>query len=411
MTEVVTGAWMRAPVWSAGFRAFFWLGALNAAASLATWMAFLSGRAIGTQGWPLQSLHAHEMLHGTVVPAIAGFLLTAVPTWSGTAPLRGAPVAGLVALWAVGRVALASADILPRGLVALLDGAFVPVLAVVVGVPIVRSRKGRNLSVVLLLFALGAANGAMHIGLMRADASLLRAGVYGSVYLAVLLILIISGRIVPLFTRNALRQSGLAVEVQGDPTIGALALSAAGLALTLDLVSPGSVAGGAAALVAGPLLAARQAFWKPRHALGRPILWILHVGHAWIAIGFVCHGVAVLAGVLPVSAALHSFTAGAMGCLILGMMTRVSLGHTGRPVKASRLTVAAYAAVIFAALLRVFGPPLAPFHTLPIFLVSGAAFAAGYLVFAIEFTAVLWRPRIDASPPPLRSARTTRNVS
>ncbi len=398
---------MNAPLWSAGFLIFFWLGALNAAASLATWMAFLSGLGIGTQGWPAQSLHAHEMLHGTVVPVIAGFLLTAVPNWSGTAALRGAPLGGLVALWLVGRVALVSADVLPRVLVALLDGAFLPVLAVVIGTPIVRSRKVRNIPIVLVLFALGAANGAMHIGLMRSEATLLRAGVYASVYLVVFLILIISGRVVPLFTRNALRSSGLDVDVQGDRRIGALALCAAGLALALDLATPGSSAGGAAALAAAPLLAARQGFWKPHHVLRRPILWILHVGHAWIAIGFACHSAAVLAGALPQSAALHAFTAGAMGCMILGMMTRVSLGHTGRPVEASRLTVAAYAAVVFAALVRVFGPSFAPLHVLPLFLVSGTAFAAAYLVFAIEFTPILWRARIDESHPPPRSNRST----
>ena len=395
MTEGMPGVRMSAPFWSVGFRSFFWLGALNAVASMATWVAFLSGIAIGSQGWPPHSLHAHEMLHGTVVPAIAGFLLTAVPNWCGTAPLRGAPIGGLVALWLVGRAALASASILPPEAVALLDGAFLPVLGMVVGVPILRSGKRRNLPIVLVIFALAIANGAMHVGIMRADASLLRAGLYGSVYLVVFLNLVIAGRVVPLFTRNALRRSGLDFAVQGDRRIGALALGAAGFALAFDLAIPGSSVGGFAALAAAPLLALRQGLWKPRYTLGQPMLWILHVGHGWIAIGFACHAAAVLTQVLPASAALHSFTAGAMGSMILGMLTRVSLGHSGRPVEASNITIASFAAVVFAALVRVFGPGLMPLHVLPVFLASGTAFAVGYLLFAIEFTPLLWRARID----------------
>jgi len=388
---------MRTPFWSAGFRAFFWLGALNAVASLATWLGFLSGIAIATQGWPPQSLHAHEMLHGTVVPAIAGFLLTAVPEWTGTAALRGRPVAALVGLWMMGRVGLVLGGALPQGVVLLLDVAFLPVLAVAVGGPIVRSGKSRNLPVVLVLVALAAANAVMHVALMRSDGTMMRVGVYGSVYLAVLLMLLISGRIVPLFTRNALARSGIELDVRGNPRVGGLALGASALALTIDLASPNSPLGAAAALLAAPLLLARQMFWKPRHAWRRPMLWILHAGHAWIAIGLACHGVAVLARTLSPSAALHAFTAGAMGCMILGMMTRVSLGHTGRPIEASQLTVLAYLAVVLAGALRVFGPAVAPGHALLIYQLSGTAFAAGYLAFAVEFTPILWRPRAPSS--------------
>ncbi len=395
MAQVQAGGWMSAPLWSVGFRVFFWLGAVNAVASLATWLGFLSGLAIGTQGWPPHSLHAHEMLHGTVVPAIAGFLLTAVPNWCATTPLRGAPLAGLAALWLIGRVGLASADFLPRGFVALLDVAFLPALAVVVGIPIVRSRKARNIAVLLVLLALAAGNALMHVALMQSNVSLLRAGLYASVYLAVFLILIIGGRVVPLFTRNALRREGLDIDVESNRQVGALALAATGLALVLDLVAPGATAGGIVALAAALLLAARQAFWKPFQTFGLPLVWILHVGHGWIAVGLACHGAAVLAAALPPSAALHCFTAGAMGCMILGMMMRVSLGHTGRPIVASRLAILAFVAVIFSALVRVFAPLLAPHYALLSFQLSGTAFAMGYLLFAIEFTPYLWRPRID----------------
>jgi uncharacterized protein involved in response to NO len=232
---------------------------------------------------------------------------------------------------------------------------------------------------------------------MRTDPQLLRVGVYGSVYLAVVLILIISGRVVPLFTRNALRHETPAVDVQGNPWIGGSAIAAAALALALDLVFPASRASGWVALLAAALVLARQWSWKSGHTLHRPILWILHAGHAWIALGFACLAAATLGSALPSTAALHAFTAGAMGSMILGMMTRVSLGHTGRPIEASRFTVAAYIAVGVGALVRVFGPMLvAPSHQLSVMLLSGTAFGGAYLIFAIEFAAILWKPRIDA---------------
>ncbi len=369
---------------------------MNAGASIATWLAFLSGIAITTQGWPAHTLHAHEMIHGTVVAAIAGFLLTAVPNWCASTPLRGAPIGALVALWAIGRVALAAGDFVPRPLVALLDGAFLPVLAIVLGVPIVRSRKLRNLSVVGVVLALALANAAMHLGLMRSDPRLLRAGVYASVYLAVILMLIISGRVIPLFTRNALGRGAPGITVHSNPWLGGSAIAAAVVALGLDLFTPASSASGVMAGAASALLFARQAQWKPQHTLDRPILWILHLGHCWIAVGFACHAAASLASSLPATAALHAFTAGAMGSMILAMMTRVSLGHTGREMRASRLTVTAYVAVVVGAFVRVFGPLLAdPSQQLPVMLIAGCAFGGAYLIFAIEFAPILSGPRVS----------------
>ncbi|MDH4017387.1 MAG: NnrS family protein, partial [Actinomycetota bacterium] len=199
-----------------------------------------------------------------------------------------------------------------------------------------------------------------------------------------------------LFTRNALRRSGVEAAIESNVRVGAIALTVAGIAFALDLASPGSALGAWLALAAAPLLIARQLYWQPRYALGRPILWVLHVGHAWVAVGFACHAASVLGGMMPLSAALHAFTSGAMGCMILGMMTRVSLGHTGRPVEASALTTVAYVAVIAAALVRVFGVAFAPAASLFAYQLSGAAFAAGYAIFVLEFTPILWRARTDA---------------
>jgi len=392
MTDRVVADRMSAPIWSVGFRIFFLACALNTMISLGTWLAFLSGLAISTQGWPPHYLHAHEMLHGTVVPAIAGFLLTAVPNWCGSADIRGEPVVGLATTWLLGRLALASTGLLPREAIAMIDGAFLPMLAIVVGVPIYRARQFRNFPVIFVLLALTAANAAMHVGLIQSNPALLRTGLYGSVYLVIFLVLMIGGRILPNFTRVYLRRIGRDVTVESNRRIGAAGLVAGAFALLLDLWHPGGQAGGLAALVAAPLIAARQAFWKPHLSIHNPILWILHVGHAWIAIGFACHAAAVLIGAIPVSAALHSFTAGAMGCMILGMISRVTLGHTGRPVAASRLTTLAYSLVTLAAVVRVFGPSLVPSLLLPVFMLSGTAFVASYMIYLIEYAPILWHP-------------------
>jgi uncharacterized protein involved in response to NO len=169
------------------------------------------------------------------------------------------------------------------------------------------------------------------------------------------------------------------------------------LACVLDLLLPSMRVSGAVALLASVLLVVRQARWRPAQLLGRPMLWILHTGHAWIAVGFACHAAVKLGGELSSTAALHAFTAGAMGSLILGMMTRVSLGHTGRPVEASRATRLAFVAVLAAAIARVFGPLVFPAsEQLGVIMLSGSAFSLAYLIFAIEFAPILWRPRVGA---------------
>jgi uncharacterized protein involved in response to NO len=382
-------------VLSRGFRLFFLFGALNAFASMVPWLWVLAGGAVPTQGWSPHTLHAHELLYGTVVPAIAGFLLTAVPNWTQTAPVVGARLAGLLALWLAGRVALVLAGPVAPGVVATVDVAFLPVLAVVVGLPILRARRPRNLPVVGVLVGLAAANAAIHFGLQAQQPAVLRAGTFGAVYLVVVLMLVISGRIVPLFTRNALERQGVTAAVSTPRAIGAAALAAAVTALALDLATPRSEASAWVALAAAPLLLARQGGWQPMKVTGQPMLWILHLGHAWIALGFALHGMSVLSGWFVGAGALHAFTAGAMGTLILGVMPRVALGHTGRAIVASRATVAMFGLVISGALLRVVGASTAGPLYQPAVIVGGSLWSAAWLVFCVAYGKVLLGPRVD----------------
>jgi len=179
---------------SEGYRPFFLLAAINVCFSMIPWLLMLSGRNVPTQGWPPQSLHSHEMIYGTVVAVIAGFLLTAVPNWTSTARVSGPPLVVLVLLYMAGRGALALSGPIDPVWVAAIDGAFLPVLAVFIGWPILQSRNWRNLPVLGVLLGLMLANAAIHTGVLESSYILLRAGTYSSVYLVVVLMMIISGR-------------------------------------------------------------------------------------------------------------------------------------------------------------------------------------------------------------------------
>lgn len=375
-----------------GYRPFFLLAAFNAWASMIPWLYMLSGGTVPGQGWPPQSLHAHEMIYGTVVAVIAGFLLTAVPNWTSTDRVSGALLFGLVLLHAAGRAALWLAGSLDPGWVAAIDVAFLPVLAIFVGWPIGRTRNRRNLPVVAVLLGLALANAAIHRGLLESDHVMLRAGIYFSVYLVVLLLLIISGRVVPAFTRNALRRSGVDADVSNRAILGPLSIAMACSALVFDLLLPGSIVGAGFALAAAPLLLWRQSGWQFGKTLGHPMLWILHVGHAWLAVGFACLGVSNAFGIGIGAAALHAFTAGAMGTLMLAMMPRVSLGHLGRPIEATPATVWMFGLVIVGAIIRIAGAsgPIALYR--PSVLLGGVLWTCAWIVFSISYSRILFEP-------------------
>lgn len=374
---------------SAGYRPFFLVAALNAVASMTLWLVMLAGVDVPTQGWPPSLLHAHEILYGTVAPVIAGFLLTAVPNWSASRKLEGVPLLGLVAAWGAGRIAMILSGRLDPISVAIIDVAFLPLLGLVIGIPIIASRKVRNFPVLAVVLALALANAAIHGGLIAHDAAMLRAGTTGAVYLVVVLLIIMTGRLVPLFTRNKLKHQG--VEVGESPVW----LDVAGVALTvsifgIDLVRPGNQHAALVALAVAVLLAVRQSYWSPLRTRHEPMLWVLHVGHGWLIVGFILHAGANWFGGFLGAAALHCFTAGAMGTLMLGMMTRVSLGHGGHAIEADGWTKSLFVLVIVGAVLRVAGAlsTQAMSLYLPGLLVGGALWTTAWLIFCVRY----WKP-------------------
>lgn len=389
---------MRSFLLEAGFRPFFLLGSFYAAVSLVAWLLVFAGLASSPRSWPTPwpapYWHAHEMIFGFVATAIAGFLLTAVPNWTGTRPLAGRRLALLVAAWGAGRAAMWLAPWLPGELVVVADLAFLPLLAFAVGRPIWRSGGRRNYPVVGVLVLLTLANLGLHLAVLGGGPGTLRSGLRLALYLVLVLLTLISGRIVPLFTRNALRRRGLDAEVESSGAVEGLLVAVMAAAIVLALLREDSAASGIASLLCAALLGLRQARWQPLRTLDQPILWVLHVGHAWLAVGFACSGFTALVPSFPASTALHAFAAGAIGTSIVGVMSRVALGHTGRQLEASPAIVLAYLLVILGGLIRVFAPLALPGSYRASVFWAGSSWAAGYLLFALREARILSGPRV-----------------
>ena len=392
---------MGAPILAYGFRPFFLAAGLYACLSMSAWLVWLGLDLIqlevpeGAVVMPLYQWHGHEMLFGFATAVIAGFLLTAVPNWSGGEPLRGAPLAALAALWLAGRLALITAATLPPWLTALVDLAFLPVLGLTVAAPLIRAGAWRNMVFLALLGILFAANLLVHLELMGLSRQGAASGHLLAINLIVLLITIVGGRIVPSFTANWLEKEGLSARPRGRPWLDALTLAATAAVLVVDLVGVDDEARGILALAAAALHFARLAGWQTRRVLRTPMLWILHLGYGWLVVAFALKGLALTTGALSELAALHAFTAGAIGSMTLGVMTRAALGHSGRALEAQPAIVAAYLLVSAGAALRVAGPALLPQLYTPVMLLSGGLWALAFAIFAVVYWPILTRPRID----------------
>ena len=378
-----------------GFRPFFLLASAFAALIVPMWLLVIAGVVHPSAYLDATTWHAHEMVFGFAVAVIAGFLLTAVGNWTQRETLVGAPLLALSALWLVGRLAMFFSGALPRGVVAAADLAFLPCVLVALARPVIAAKNRRNLVMLGVVAALLAANVVVHLdalGVVPAG-SAHHACLVG-VDLVVLVITIIAGRVFPMFTRNATGESS----IRSIPSLD-VATVVGMVALTLlDVVAPESTFAAATAGVVGVLSASRAMHWGTRHTLRQPLLWILHAGYAWIPLGLLLRADAHFDPAVPVSLATHALTAGAIGSLTLGMMARVALGHTGRPLIATKPIAFAFAAVSAAALLRTIFPIFVPHRYFAALIAAGALWSLAFLLYLLAYAPLLCRARIDGKP-------------
>jgi uncharacterized protein involved in response to NO len=385
----------RFPLFAYGFRPFFLLAGIYAILPTgAIYWAIASGQWPG-DALPLFVWHGHEMLFGFVAAAIAGFLLTAVPTWTGTRAVSGIALVGLVLLWLAGRVAMSPWVPSSSWLAQVIGVAFFPALAVTVAIPLVRTRNFRNLPFILLLAILFFGEIVFHARYYNWVEGLTINGSRLTINAIVLMIVIVGGRITPAFTRNALVAMRRDVTIRTHPALDGAAILSVVAVLIGDIFAIDSRLTGSLAALSAGLLFVRVAGWGGRLTLDIPLLWVLHLGALWLVLAFALKAFWLLAGFGWAMNWMHAFTAGVFGTMILGVMTRVALGHTGRPLEVSRVVVVSYLLVGVAALTRVFGPWLASTLYTTILFVSIMAWAAAFLIFLVVYAPILVQPRPD----------------
>lgn len=384
MTAIARPAARRIPLLALGFRPFFLLAALLAAVAVPLWLMMLKGLVFSGGHLDPLAWHRHEMIFGYGLAVIAGFLLTAAQNWTARPMPAGAQLLALVALWLAARIALILGG--PPWLAITLDVAFPLAVALALWPPLWATRQWRNLGFVPLLCGFAGLALAAHLD---APVDVYRV----ALLLIVLLLVVMGGRVIPAFTGNALPQARIRRQEAAEwPAI----VSVAALVVLELLAAPGGWIA-ATALAAAALNALRMVPWGTLATLRQPILWILHAGYAWIVVGLALYGLAAL-GVLGPSPALHALAVGAFGSLTLGMMSRVALGHTGRPLVAARPIVLAYALINLAALARIVPPLAADSLYLASATASGVMWSLAFVLFLVVYVPILARPRVDGRP-------------
>jgi len=378
------------PLFVLGFRAFFMLASLSALILLVLWSAIVKGDWTGDNYFPHTYWHAHEMLLGYSTAVIAGFLLTAVKNWTGKPTLNGDPLGGLCLLWLYGRIVPFYTGLLPNVLIAAIDFAFLPLLAYQCGKPILAAKNFNNLIFIGILLILAIGNGLIHaeiLGVLNGSANF---GIELVLATLILLILVIAGRVFPFFTERGL--SGTLII--RNPLLDNLAIGSSAAMFACQLFTDSASLLAWTAVIAAIINIARVSAWYVRRIWYVPLLWILYVGYGWIILGFVLTALAVYEWVLP-SLAMHAFTVGGIAVLTLGMMARVSLGHTGRALKASNTIAIAFLLLNLAVLFRVI-LPIAVLGWYNAFLyISTLCWLAAFSLFIFVYSPILSSARID----------------
>jgi uncharacterized protein involved in response to NO len=374
---------------SYGFRPFFLLGALYAALAMLVWLPFFHDEISVMTAFVPRDWHVHELLYGYLPAVITGFLLTAIPNWTGRLPLQGGPLLALVVLWAAGRIAVTLSAAIGETAAAVIDASFLLCVAAATAREIIAGHNWRNLKVLIPVCILGAGNIGFHIEASlhgTADVSI-RAGVAA----VLTLIMLIGGRVIPSFTRNWLARENPGRLPTPFDKYDAAAIGFSALALAWWAVVPAGDLTAALLFVASALQAVRLARWAGDRTMRDRLVLVLHVAYTFVPLGFLLTGLAAAGLMLP-SAGVHCWMAGAAGLMTLAVMSRAGLGHTGRSLDASAATQAIYAAAFLATAARV-AAVLMPQWSNPLIHAAGFLWIAAFGGFAIAYGPMLLQPR------------------
>ena len=376
-----------------GFRPLYLLAGLFAAGGMAFWLVSLTGSVptgnyLGGVFW-----HGHEMVYGFAVAVMSGFLLTAVRNWTGLPTPTGIALGALALLWVLARVLILTG---PETLAALADILFIPALLVAVAIPIIRSRNKRNYKILLLLLLLSIAHVVYHMAFLGSFPSWLnRTSIIVALELFAILYALIAGRVIPAFTRNAIPGSSPSgapwVEVLAFGSL--MALTATTVARDWTFVPPMLPA--VVLLVASVAHLLRLAMWQPWVTLSNPLLWMLPVAYSWMPVALLLRALAELSVVAP-AIWVHALATGAVASMMMAMMMRSTLGHTGRPLVASGTDIAAFLVLQLAAILRVVAGFIVDSQMLV--MASGVLWILAFVVFLLRYVPMLSQPRIDGRP-------------
>ncbi len=374
---------------SYGFRPFFLAAGVWAIVSMLAWLGTVA------HGWPLGGAygalnwHAHELLIGYTSAALAGFMLTAIPNWTGRLPVSGTPLGLLAIVWLAGRVAMAAPDTIGLVTAVSIDAAFFPLLGLIAAREIVAGRNWRNLHILVALALLTGANIWFHVAALTDGDTSYAYRALTSVW--IMLISLIGGRLAVSFTRNWLVRQGTVTLPASPGLFDRIALASSAAALLFWIVSPEGSMTGLVCLTAAAIHAVRLIRWRGWHAWREPLVLVLHVAYAFIPLGFAVVGAAAF-GVLGQTSALHVLTVGAIANMTFAVMTRATRGHTGRPLTAGPMTTLAYATLVLAAFLRPMAALFPDSYMLTINL-TGAFWLLAYILFVWEYAPMLVLPK------------------
>jgi uncharacterized protein involved in response to NO len=383
----------RFALFALGFRPFFLLAGISAVLLVPLWVYHFAGAEPAFAYYDPLIWHGHEMLFGYSVAVIAGFLLTAAQNWTGLPTPSGKTLASLTLVWLAGRLLPFFAGNLGPWLIAGVDLLFLPLLAVAIAIPILRSRQKQQLVFLLVLAALTGANLMVHLQLLGFDASSARLGLKLATYLVILLVVILGGRVIPFFTDRGLNReasrSWKAIEIT--------AIVSLLLMMILEFAAAPPMAIAAMAGVAASMHAIRLYGWYQAGVWRVPLLWVLHLGYAWLIVGLLLQALGASGQINPLLY-LHAITLGTIGGMTLGMMARVSLGHTGRELVVGWPLSTAFALINLAAVTRVILPLLAAQHYSLWVALAGVFWSLAFVLFVLVYARILILPRVDGRP-------------